>query len=367
VGALTRLGESLVNDLSTWRRLALADLRYAHLDAVRLITVGFVGLALAVLIARASGGRRAASNHVAMPALLGWSRESALSWFRHFPTLLFVLGLPFFGIALAQPYTALSRSEVSFPGRRIGIIIDASASMNMKFYTNQLRFNGQEENAFFTTVGAAQFFVHERMKGRYRDLISLVEFGDEAYVVTPFTNDYDNVLLSLALIGDPTEFKAFPDKGTTIALAIQECVNLFRSFQFLDAAGNVMVVFSDGQDTQTMLGRQKVSDILKEAVDAKVPVYFIRTNYDKGQGEVVADGTWAPAVASTGGRFYAASDEATIIKAIHEIDQAATGRIETKQYSAEIPLFAPFSVIAAAFWAVGLLLKLSVPFFTKFP
>ena len=55
------------------------------------------------------------------------------------------------------------------------------------------------------------------MKGKYRDLIALIEFGDEAYVVTPFTTDYDNILLSLSLIGDWTEFMKFPDQGTTIA------------------------------------------------------------------------------------------------------------------------------------------------------
>ena len=41
------------------------------------------------------------------------------------------------------------------------------------------------------------------MDGRYRDLVSLIEFGNEAYVVTPFTSDYDNILLSISLIGDP--------------------------------------------------------------------------------------------------------------------------------------------------------------------
>ena len=58
------------------------------------------------------------------------------------------------------------------------------------------------------------------MAGKYHDLIGLVEFGDEAYVVTPFTSDYENILLSLSLIGDWTEFMKFPDQGTTIGLAI---------------------------------------------------------------------------------------------------------------------------------------------------
>ena len=51
---------------------------------------------------------------------------------------------------------------------------------------------------------------------------ALIEFGDEAYVVTPFTTDYENILLSLSLIGDWTEFMKFPDQGTTIATAIEQ-------------------------------------------------------------------------------------------------------------------------------------------------
>ena len=78
------------------------------------------------------------------------------------------------------------------------------------------------EATFFTTVAAAEMFIRQRMAGKYHDLISLVEFGADAYVVTPFTNDYDNLLVSLSLIGDWTEFMKFPDQGTTIGLAMEQ-------------------------------------------------------------------------------------------------------------------------------------------------
>ena len=368
MGSLSRLGALLSSLLTDWRGLTLGDLRYARLDFARLGVVGLVGLTLAVLIARAGFSRASGRRQLGLPAILPTVRHSWLAILRHAPVLFFVAGLPFFLIALAEPYTALSKTEVSYPGRRIGIIIDASASMNGKFYADKLKYDPQNENAFFTTVAAAELFINDRMKGRYRDLISLVEFGDEAYVVTPFTNDYDNILLSLSLIGDPTEFKSFPDKGTTIGAAIEECVNLFRSFAFLNAAGNVMVVFSDGQDDQaTVHGREAVGQVVDEAVKAKVPVYFIRTNYDKGLGELVPDKLWSEAVERTGGRFYAASDEATILRAVHEIDLLSTGRIDLRQYSTEVPQFAPFAAMAALCWAMGLALKLSLPFFTKFP
>ena len=368
MGALSGLGRLVAADFADWRRVTLGALRYGHLDTARLIAIGLLGLTIALLVGRSVLARTARRDRLALPAMLAWARPSRLPSLRHAPHLLFVLGLPWFALALAGPYTALARTEVSFPGRRIGLVIDASASMATKFYANQLKRDPENQNAFTTTIAAAQVFVHERMKGRYRDLISLVEFGDEAYVVTPFTNDYDNILLSLALIGDPAEFKSFPDKGTTIGLAIDQSVSLFRAFDFLNAAGNVMVVLSDGQDLQAPIrGTERASNVLAGAVNANVPVYFIRTNYDRALGEIIPDKMWQQAVEKTGGRFYAASDEATILRAIHEIDQLATGRIETRQYSTETPRFAAFGLFAVGMWTCGLLLKLGVPFFNKFP
>src|SRR4029453_1412315 len=127
---------------------------------------------------------------------------------------------------------------------------DASARKMAPFPAAKLNAKAPNEATFFTTVAAAEAFMRQRIAGKYHDLIGLIEFGDEAYVVTPFTTDYDNILLSLSLIGDWTEFMKFPDQGTTIGLAIEQSVELFRAFDFLDAAGNLMLIFSTGQDTQ---------------------------------------------------------------------------------------------------------------------
>jgi Ca-activated chloride channel family protein len=205
------------------------------------------------------------------------------------------------------------------------------------------------------------------MKGRYRDLVALVEFGNEAYVVTPFTHDYDNILLSIGLIGDPTEFGLFPDRGTIIGRAIEEGTELFRAFKFLDASGNIMVIFTDGEDTRAMIGDRPLDDILRSAVDAEVPVYFVRTNYDRKKGQLIPDELWIPAVEKTGGKFYAASDEASLLNAIADIDKVSTGTIEVTQYSSQQPQFAIFALIAAALWTSAAALKLAVPYFQKLP
>jgi hypothetical protein len=220
---------------------------------------------------------------------------------------------------------------------------------------------------FFTTVGAARYFVELRMKGKYRDLLALIEFGDQAYVITPFTTDYENILFSMSLIGDWTEFMAFPDQGTVIANAIQQSVGLFKAFDVLDAAGNAMVIFTDGIDAEITEDGRNAFDVLGEARKANIPVYFIRTGQPGRGPQAIPDATWAAAVARTGGKFFNAVDEASVVRAVNEIDHAAIGRVEMKRYSTEQPRFAAFAVVAAAFWSLALLMRLTLPWFQTFP
>jgi Ca-activated chloride channel family protein len=364
---LTAVPATLRRTVLDFRNLRIADLLFTHRNDAVLAFVVLVGLAVALLVVRAMSSRKAGRTQVALPAVLDWGGTSWISIIRHGALILFLVGLPFFVIALADPYSALTHQDVSFPGRRIALMIDASSSMMARFPAAQLNKKAPNEATFFTTVAAAETFIRQRMAGKYHDLIGLIEFGDEAYVVTPFTTDYDNILLSLSLVGDWTEFMKFPDQGTTIGLAMEQSIQLFRAFNFLEAAGNLMLIFSDGQDTQVTIHGKPVSEVLRLAVENKIPVYFIRTSYNKGLGGVLPDDIWKPAVEATGGRFYPAGDEATILNAIKDIDQRSAGRVEVKRYSSQQPRFAPYAFVAASFWTCALLLQLTVPYFRKFP
>ena len=74
-----------------------------------------------------------------------------------------------------------------------------------------------------------------------------------------------------------------------------------------------------------------------------------------------------PAIEATGGKFYAAGDEATILNAIKEIDRSSAGRVDVRRYSSQQPKFGGYAFIAAGLWTVALVLQLTVPYFRKFP
>jgi hypothetical protein len=337
------------------------DARNAALLAAALLAV----LSATVLAWRFLRSRLPGRTAIALPAILPRVRTSPLTFVRHMPFVLFLAGLPFFSLALADPHSSLSARQVSYPGRRIAVVMDASLSMLSPFSGQQLK--TQSDTAFSNTMAAAEYFIRMRMKGKYRDLIALEQFGNEAYVITPFTTDYDNLLLSLKMISDVNEWQRFPDQGTIIMKAIDEGVDLFNAFGFLSSSGNIMVIFSDGQDNNVQIGTMTLDQVLKKAVDNKVPVYMIRTAYARGLYDVVPDQVWKKAIDATGGRFFPAASQDTIMQAIKEIDAAATGRVEVREYAVKQPRYAQFALIAVLLWTVALGLQMTLRIFRTFP
>ena len=367
MSTLIDIGRLLESSLAEARSLRVGDLHYWHSDAARLMIIVLVAVSLAMIVARSTVMRRTSRHRVGLPALLITHGSRSWSFLRHTPLLLLMVGLPWFIVALADPYSSLTQREETFPGRRICLMIDASSSMVRPFSAPTLRQTGGSQATFLTTVAAADRFVQLRVKGKYRDLMALVEFGDQAYVVTPFTTDYENIRLSLSLVGDYTEFIRFPDQGTLIGRAIEQGVALFRAFDFLDASGNLMVLFSDGEDLEVIGQNKSVGELVQHARAAKVPIYFVRTRFDRAFGSVVSDSSWKEAVEATGGRYYAASDESTLLRAIQDIDHVSAGEIQIKQYISQQPRFRPFTVVAAGTWSLATMLMLTVPYFRRFP
>jgi hypothetical protein len=363
MGTLNALIELIGRTMGEWK--APQDVAFTSKSAALLIVAILSVLTALTLAWRSLWGRVPGRTDIAVPAILPRVRQSPLTFVRHAPFVLFLAGLPFFCLALADPYTSLSAKQVSYPGRRIEVIIDASLSMLSPFTGQQLK--TQSDTAFSTNMAAAEYFIRTRMKGRYRDLIALEEFGNESYVVTPFTNDYQNLLLSLKMISDVNEWQRFPDQGTIIMKAIDNGVDLFKAFDFLKSSGNIMVIFSDGQDNNVTIGQMTLDQVLKKAVDNHVPVYMIRTAYSRGLYDVIPDTVWKNAIDATGGKFYPAANQETIMQAIKEIDAAATGRVDVREYSVRQPQYPRFALTAVMLWTLAISLQMGFRMFRTFP
>jgi hypothetical protein len=383
------LGAIAATVAAEWRALDVAGLQFWQGDTAQLVLLALVALAALKLLMRAAIARQPGRHFLVLPAVIQvrslgrrpvhrrlagggsptkpWQSRGEGGWLRHAPVALFVAGLPFAVLATADPYTSLVAENVTYPGRRIALMIDASDSMQTSFKAATLNTRNEVQPAFFTTVAAAERFVELRRAGKYRDLMALIEFGSRAYVITPFTSDYDNLLLSMALIGDPVEFSLFPDSGTVIASALEESIEIFKAFDFLEASGNLMVIFTDGEDTTRIVHGRSLDDILKSAVDNQIPLFFVRTNYEKDFGEGIPDAQWRAAVEKTGGRYYVAKNEASLIAAINDIDREAVGTISARQYTSQQPRFTLFAFGAFMLWTSAAGMKLLTPYFSRIP
>jgi hypothetical protein len=156
VGTLTALAD-LVAALREWWALSLADLQFAELSAAQLCAggpgAGVAAFLLRILLTR-RGPLRRAQRGIALPALPSFVAPSRTAWLRHGALVVALAGIPFFVLALADPRTAFTRDEASYPGRRISLMIDASSSMLQALQSPTLA-RGLHQRCF-PTVGAAR-------------------------------------------------------------------------------------------------------------------------------------------------------------------------------------------------------------------
>jgi Mg-chelatase subunit ChlD len=365
VAPITDLPVTIRVALAEWLRLQWRDLHLEEAGTAFLLLAVAAALAVLMLLARGLRPRQVGRTQVVLPALVPGRRRSHFAFMRHAAFLVFLAGVPFFAVALADPRTTFTREETSYPGRRIALLVDGSGSMVMKFNTAKL--GAADNRAYYTAIAAAEHFMRLRLNGRYRDLISLIQYGNEAYVVTPFTTDYENVLLSIKLVGTPGEWGRFNDFGTTILQGLDQAVQLFRAFDFANAAGNLMVMFTDGRDDERTLKGRGIDQIVADMRRYRIPVYMVRVGFNLKLGQIPTDKLWKPLVEATGGRFYVADDEEAIFRAEADIDRRSAGRIEVHEYTAERPRFAGYTLVALALWLFAAAMKLGLRRFRMFP
>src|SRR5262245_28436159 len=110
--------------LQDWGEVRLADLQFWHRGEAQLALISILALAGLLLIGRSLLARQPGRHRLVVPAILASVGPSYLALVRHIPLTLFLIGLPFFALALADPFTALVTSDVTYPGRRISVMID---------------------------------------------------------------------------------------------------------------------------------------------------------------------------------------------------------------------------------------------------
>ena len=251
---------------------------------------------------------------------------------------LFIMLLIIF--ALARPRLSNTIRESKTEIVDILLVIDQSSSMLAQdFKPNRLE--------------AAKEVAKKFIKDREGDRLGLIVFAGEPYIQCPLTRDI-NVLLEFT---DEIEIIDQEHDGTAIGMAIANSINRLRES---DTKSKTIILLSDGSNNQgeldpiTAAGLAAKFDIKIYTVAAgthglapyPVTDAWGRQVIQKVQVDVDEESLKEIAII-TGGQFFRATDNKSLLKVYEDIDALERTEIEVKEYQNYTELYSWFTIPAA--------------------
>ena len=251
---------------------------------------------------------------------------------------LFIMLLIIF--ALARPRLSDTIRESKTEIVDILLVIDQSSSMLAQdFKPNRLE--------------AAKEVAKKFIKDREGDRLGLIVFAGEPYIQCPLTRDI-NVLLEFT---DKIEIIDQEHDGTAIGMAIANSINRLRES---DTKSKTIILLSDGSNNQgeldpiTAAGLAAKFDIKIYTVAAgthglapyPVTDAWGRQVIQKVQVDVDEESLKEIAII-TGGQFFRATDNKSLLKVYEDIDALERTEIEVKEYQNYTELYSWFTIPAA--------------------
>jgi Ca-activated chloride channel family protein len=216
-------------------------------------------------------------------------------------------------IAAARPQELGPPVQPPLKGRDLMLALDLSGSMNEP----DMELGGDVVDR----LTAAKAVLSDFIDRRAGDRLSLLVFGRQAHVLTPFTLDRDSVREQLAdsvvgLAGQETAI------GDAIGLAV-------RRLRDEPSGERVLVLLTDGVNTAGILDPRKAAGI---AANAGVRIHTVAFGGEGGMslfgfrlpaagGDEIDEATLRAIAESTGGRFFRARDTRELAGIYAEIDR----------------------------------------------
>jgi Ca-activated chloride channel homolog len=254
------------------------------------------------------------------------------SWRLHLPFYARLLALALMFAALARPQLGYAIEESKTQGIDIEIALDISGSMAAEDYRPNNR------------LTVAKQVVADFIDRRPSDRIGLVTFAGKAMARAPLTTDRGMLHRVLAAVG----FNDTPD-GTAIGVALANAAaRLHRS----PAKSRVIILVTDGKNNAgeidpasatavaSGLGIKVYTVGVGSATNDPVPVPFSAVDPYTGQRVIrrvamhlpVDEKLLAAIAKRTGGRFWKATDAASLRRILSEIDQLEKSPLQVKRY-----------------------------------
>ncbi len=232
-------------------------------------------------------------------------------------------------LALARPQLGSAASKVHREGVDVVLAVDVSGSMLAEDFTLQ--------SARANRLDAVKAVVKDFVAGRPEDRIGLVLFAARPYTQCPLTLDHGWLLQNL----DRAQVGMIED-GTAIGSALVTAVNRLRPSP---AKSTFVVLLTDGQNNAGTITPQTAAEA---AATLGIKVYTVGAGsrglapypmrglfgekvYRPVEVDIDEDALKAIA-ARTGGRYFRATDSATLDDVFAEIDRSEKIRFEAPQF-----------------------------------
>jgi Ca-activated chloride channel family protein len=256
-------------------------------------------------------------------------RPSQAAKARHIVPVLTALGLVLLCLGLARPQAGVKNTEVLSEGIDIMLCLDTSGTMQAMDF----ELDGQRSNRLDVVKKVVTDFIHRRKNDR----IGMIVFGDQAFTQCPLTLDYgilENFVgrLKVGMAGDMTAL------GSGLALSV-------KRLKDLPGKSRIAILLTDGRHNAGRITPETAAEIAKTY---NIKVYTIGVGIE-GESPFLMDTIFGKRYAyqrvdldedtlkqiaeKTGGRYYRATDTASLEKIYGEIDQLEKSEIKIKEYT----------------------------------
>jgi len=262
---------------------------------------------------------------------------------RWLPPTLRVGAIVLLFVSLARPQQGRKQTIVDSEGIAIEMVVDRSGSMQAMDF----KVDGEAVDRLTAVKDVAGKFIAggDGLEGRSNDLLGLISFAGYADSLGPPTLDHSYVLGRLS---DTEIVDRRNEDGTAIGDAIGLAVEKLNTLD-QDARrkmrSKVIILLTDGENNAGEVDPVQAADL---AGTMGVKIYTIGVG-TKGRAPVpvidpwgrrrmqwmnvnIDEGTLKKVAAATGGKYFRATDTASLENIYKEIDQLEKSRIEERHY-----------------------------------
>ena len=276
---------------------------------------------------------------------------------RRAPFAVLALAAAFTGLALMDPVIPYSQADIQSRGLDIIILLDLSSSMQEEMGSSLVAHAPANAPPRPTRLDAVKNAVRRFIRARRDDRIGLVVFSDNPYVISPLTFDHEYLLHYVDMVDD----KILQGEGQTAigdGLALSDYV-LYRQATANSHGHQVIVLFTDGENNR---GREPV-DVLNEAKNADIRVHMVGVDLESQVKEKPAVQMLVRSIEQSGGRYFDATSERSLMAAEREIDSIEKGLLTSRVYVRDVPVYQWFAIPALIALAAAVSLR-AIPYFT---